>query len=34
MLDKDSMVRTITARDQIKDTERIIQMENHFARSF
>ena len=33
ILDKDSMVGTITARGQIKHTERIIQMDNHFARS-
>ena len=33
-INKDSMVGTITAIDQIKDTERITQMDNRFARSF
>jgi hypothetical protein len=31
---KDSMVGTITAKDQFNDTERIIQLDNYFARSF
>jgi hypothetical protein len=31
---KDSMVGTITAKDQFNDTERIIQLDHHFARSF
>jgi hypothetical protein len=34
ILNKDYMVGTITAKDQFNDTEGIIQMENHFARSF
>jgi hypothetical protein len=34
ILNKDSMVGTITARDQFSDAERIIQLDNYFARSF
>ena len=33
ILNKDSMVGTITVRNQFKNTERIIQLDNHFARS-
>ena len=31
---KKNMVGTIAVRNQFKNTERIIQLDNHFARSF
>ena len=34
ILNKDSMVGTITVRNQFKNIERITQLDNHFARSF